>query len=162
MGIKMSVLMVTDEQIYNFIQYPQALETLLNETIPSLSEENCFLSDYWDALHYILTPEINQTELPLAALKKGDVYYSDGLSDPAHAIYTKTTKDLAEELKKLSRSELTERCNLGRTIKHHVYRNRYATGDEEELLDYFGTLRNFVNKAVIENKGLVFTCYEDW
>jgi Domain of unknown function (DUF1877) len=168
MGIKMSILKVSDEQIHNFIKHPNQLENLLNKTISSLSKENCFLSDFWDGLHYLLTAEMDNNELPLSALKKGDVYYSKGLSDPAHAIYNVTTRNFAKELNRLSESKLRERHNPQKILEAQVYPGRlwlfpnYYDDTFSELLGNFLSLRNFTIEAVKEDKGLIFCRYEDW
>ena len=168
MGISVSAVMATDEQIREFRENPSRLEDLLNRTIPSGGEEVCYLGDFWDALHYVLTEGGDRSELPLCVLKRGDVRYSKGLSDPAHAVYSATVRALAGELQGLSESILRERFDLPKMLEARVYPGRLwvfpdlADDTFRELMSYFRGLRDFATEAAREEKGLVFCRYEDW
>ena len=168
MGISMSAVMTTDDQIRDFRQNPSRLEDLLNRTIPFESKDVCYLADFWDALHYVLTEGADGSELPLCVLKRGDVKYSEGLSDPAHAIYSATVRALAGELRGLSESTLRERCDPRKMFEARVYPRRLWVSPDladdtfRELMSYFRALRDFATEAARENRGLVFCRYEDW
>jgi hypothetical protein len=167
MGISMSVLMITDDQIRDFSQSPSRLEDLLNRTIPFVSKDLCYLADFWDGLHYVLTAGPDGAEVLLGVLKRGDVKYSKGLSDPAHAIYSATVRALAEELQGLSESRLRARFDPRKMLEACVYPGRMwvfpdlADDTFRDLMSYFRRLRDFATEATRENKGLVFCRYED-
>ncbi|MCP4604442.1 MAG: DUF1877 family protein [Proteobacteria bacterium] len=178
MGISISVLMATDDQIREFKAEPSRLENLLDRTISRDSDDLCRLLDYWDALHFMLTDQGRNTELPLAALKTGEVSYSD-LSDPAHAIYSGTTKAFSRCLQELASSTLRQRFDLSkmadggarvrtmypspRGILGRIWANGSYTDETfEELMTFLRDLREFVVQAAEQNKGLIFCRFEDW
>ncbi len=177
MGISISVLMASDDQIRDFIAQPSRLEDLLNSTIPYTTEDCCYLANCWHGLHYLLTGEITGGDLPLCALRRGEVTFA-GLSDPTHAIYSKTAEAFAGELSKLSEAILRKRFDPlkvpgpgrgGRPILPAPGEDRYrelllnsAEGTFRELLTYFSGLRDFSLRAAEKNMGLLFCRYEDW
>jgi len=166
MGISISVLMATDAQIRDFRAQPSGLENLLNRTIPYSTEDKCYLADCWHGLHYLLTGEVKGGELPLCALRWGEVTFT-GLSDPTHAIYRDTANAFARELSKLSESTLWERFDpnkvpiagrRGRPIivpalAKHIF---------PELLSYFFRLQKFSIRAAEKDMGLLFCRYEGY
>ena len=176
MGISLSVLMATDDQIRDFRAQPSRLEDLLNRTIPYTTEDCCYLADCWHGLHYLLTGEVKGGELPWCALRRGEVTFT-GLSDPTHAIYSKTAKAFARELSKLSESTLRNRFDPlkvprpgrgGRPIlpapDEDKYRKLLLSSAEDtfrELISYFSSLRKFSLRATEKNMGLLFCRYED-
>ena len=179
MGISISVLMATDDQIRNFIAQPSLLENLLNRTISYhyVSEDCCYLANSWHGLHYLLTGEVNGGELPLCALRRGEVRFT-GVSDPTHAIYSKTAKAFARELSELSESKIRERFDPlkvpragrgGRPVlpdpDAEKYRKLLLTFAEEtcrELISYFSSLRELSLRAAEKDMGLLFCRYEDY
>ena len=132
MGKSLSVLMITDEQIQDFV----------------------------------LTRGKGGAALPMGALKQGDVHYVKGLSDPAHAISSATTKALTAELQSLPEPSLRERFDPPKMLEAGVYTGRLwrppADGSFNELMGYFRRFRDFATEAAKEGKGLVFCRYEDW
>ncbi len=178
MGISMAVLMTTDAQLRRFERETDELEDLLDRTISRDSDDLCLLLDYWDALHFMLTDQGRNTELPLAALKTGEVSYSD-LSDPAHAIYSGTTKAFSRCLQELASSTLRQRFDLSkmpdggarvqtmypspRGILGRIWAiGSYTDKNFEELMTFLRDLREFVVRAAEQNKGLIFCRFEDW
>jgi len=177
MGISISVLMATDDQIHDFIAQPSQLEDLLNRTIPFTTGDYCYLSNCWHGLHYLLTGEVEGGELPLCALRRGEVTFAD-LSDPTHAIYSKTAKAFARELSDLSEPILRKRFNPlkvprpgrgGRPIlpapDNDKYRKLLLSNAEDtfrELISYFSGLREFSLRAAEKDMGLLFCRWEDW
>jgi hypothetical protein len=93
MGISMSAIMVTDDEIHNFIEHPERLEELLNRIIPRHGPDECYLLGSWRRL---------EPFLPQGTFSIGDVEYSEGLSDATHALYSSTTKTLATRISELS------------------------------------------------------------
>ena len=101
-----------------------------------------------------------------------------GLSDPTHAIYSKTTKAFARELSNLSESTLRNRFDPlrvprpgrgGRPIlpapDEDKYRKLLLSTAEvtfRELVSYFSSLRKFSLRAAEKDMGLLFCRYEDW
>ncbi len=172
MGISLSVLKVIDDHIRRFDESPKLLEALLVETIAHGSSSRCYLADYWDGLDFLLTEGQDKPELPLCALKRGDVAYVD-TSDPTHAIFSTTTHALARVLSLLDESTLRARFNPQRMLNEGgdgrtVYPGRLwvfpnlAEATFRELMFYFSRLRDFTAQASEENKGLLFHRYEDW
>lgn len=170
MGISTSVLFVTDEQIQEFTKHPIDAENLFIGCINFGTEKCCHLHQYWNRLHYLLTGEVEGGDLPLCALKRGDVTYA-GVLDPTHAIYSTTTKALSQELNTLSEQKLSERFDPSRTITsggHPVYPGRLWLNPKQtettsrELISYFGRLRDFAVRAARQDKGLLFCRYEDF
>ena len=169
MGISMCVLSVRDEQIVDFIKRPSDAEDLFIGCINFDEEECCHLHDYWDGLNYLLTGEAGGGDLPLGAIKRGDVAYPGAV----HAIYHTTTAALAQELITLSEPELRERFDPARMSKaakrgRAVYPGRLwlfpglADDTFRDLMSYFGSLRDFTARAARNGKGLLFHRYEDF
>jgi hypothetical protein len=131
MGISMSVIMVTDDEIRDFVEHPDRLEELLNRTIPYHGPDECYLLSYWRALERFVPP---------GTFSGGDVTYSEGLSDPPHALYSSTTKALAKVLSEQSGYMM----------------------DDPEKQRAFQRLGNFASEAARQGKGLIFCRYEDW
>lgn len=168
MGISTCVLFVTDEQIQDFTKDPSDAADLFVGCINFDEEECCHLHDYWDGLHYLLTEEAEGGDLPLGAIKRGDVTYAGAM----HAIYHTTTKALAQELNTFSERELRERFDPARMSKaasggRPVYPGRLwlypglANDTFRDLMYYFGGLRDFTARAARNGKGLLFHRYED-
>ena len=53
MGISVSVVMATDEQMQAFIAQPDAMHH--SPILIPLAQDKCYLADHWDILHYLLT-----------------------------------------------------------------------------------------------------------
>ncbi len=169
--------MASDDQIRDFRSQPSRLEDLLNRTIPYTTEDCCYLANSWHGLHYLLTGEVKGGELPLCALRRGEVTFT-GLSDPTHAIYSKTAKAFARELSELSESTLRKRFDPlkvprpgrgGRPIlpapDADKYRKLLLSCAEEtcrELISYFSSLREFSLRAAEKDMGLLFCRWEDF
>jgi hypothetical protein len=169
----MKVTMVTDEQIRDFNKEASRLDELLKTTFHRY-EDYCYLTDYWDGIHYLLTGAAENSELPLSALKKGDVAFSNDVDfskrypESTHVIYSSTVKTLAAELYHLTESTLRQRFDKPRMLELNVYPGRlWLFPDREdssfrELMFYYSRLRDIVAKAAQQNKGLLFCRYEDW
>lgn len=167
MGISVSILTVTDEQIRGFAKDVDGLERLFSGVASNLRA--CHLHDFWDGLHFVLTAESGDA-LPLAAIKRGDFHYR-GVGDPAHAIFAATTAALAQELSALSEPVLRARFDPPRMLRGPdgtmVYPGRLWTpGGEDrvfdELMDYFTRLRDYAAAAARTGNGLLLSRYEDW
>jgi len=176
----MAVLIATDADIASYQEEPAVLEALLNRVISARSDEMCNLSDSWDALHFLLTSPDRREELPMAALKKGEVTFR-GLSDPAHAIYSDTARRWSTEMDALGNDTLRERFDrglarraadypsprglLGRMWGVHAMRPMSPRDIDEafrELAGFLDLLRHFSARAVAHASGLVFCRWEDW
>ena len=171
MGISVSVVTATDDEIRAFPGADGELEAALNSRI-RLGEDECYLEDYWDGLHYLLTGEAKSGELPLSVLKGGDVRYS-GVEDPVHAIYSATVKGLAKELHALPETVMRERFDPPTMLKagaggRPLYPGRYwlspvpNEGMFRVLMSQFRKLRDYVTAAAAEDMGLFICRYEDW
>ncbi len=168
MGISTCVIFVTDEQIQAFKKRPRDAEDLFIGCINFDEEKGCHLHDYWDGLNYLLTGEADEGDLPLGAIKRGDVTYPEDM----YAIYHATTKALAQELNTLSERDLRERFDLEKMSKaasggRALYPGRYwlfpelADDTFRDLMSYFRGLRDFTERAAKNGKGLLFSRYED-
>jgi len=162
MGTSMSLYLCSDAQIRGFSEDVN----LVNEFLDGApSRGDCYLADFWDGLHYLLTGDTR--DLPLAALKIGDVEFR-GASDATHAIFSRTAKALAEELQTLSEETLWGRFDPRKMVEARVYPIRpwlfpeYAESTFRELMFYFDRLRNVAVAASREEYGLLFSRYEDW
>lgn len=165
----MKATMVTDEQIRDLSEDSSRADELLNITFHSY--EGCYLADYWDGIHYMLTGGRESSALPLSVLKKGDVEFSSDVdfskryTESTHAIYSTTIKALEVELQHLTESVLQERYNK---LDSNLYPGRFwGSPDHDgsgfrELMFYYNRLRDIIAKAATQNTGLVFYRYEDW
>jgi len=173
MGISMKAIMVTDGQILGLCESTSQLD----KTVQALfrgHDDDCYLADYWDGIHYVLTAGNENSNLPLSALKRGDVEFSGDVAfskrqpESTHAIYSTTVRDLAIALRQITESTLRERFNKPRMLELNIYPGRlWAFPDHEddgfrELMLYYSRLRDLVAKAAGQNKGLFFIRYEDW
>lgn len=164
MGISMSIFSVTDAQINQFSQDPSQIDAFIHSTP---NRRGCYLADFWDGLHFLLNREYDSRELPLAALKVGDVAYQ-GVSDQLHAIFSHTAQAFAVELQSLSTTTLQERLDLGKMVEARVYPIRpwlfpeHRESTFRELMFYFDRLRDIAVEASAGGQGLLFSRYEDW
>lgn len=164
MGISMSVHKLTDARLAELGEDASRAKDLLRE-LPSPGE--CYLADFWDGVHFLLTGSPDAGELPLAALKVGDVRLGGG-AEATHAIFSRTARALAAELRDLSEATLRTRFDPPRMVEARVYPIRpwmYPEPAEltfRELMSYFERLRRIAAEAAEEGQGLLFTRYEDW
>ncbi|HEU0180413.1 MAG TPA: DUF1877 family protein [Blastocatellia bacterium] len=164
MGISMSLYLCDDAQIREFSDDVNRVEDFI---IRSPNRGDCYLADFWDGIHYLLTSGTDTRDLPLAALKTGDVEFRGGAS-ATHAIFSETAKAFAEELQSLSEQTLRERFDPGRMLEARVDPIRpwlfpeHAESTFRDLMFYFDRLRNIASAASREGQGLLFTRYEDW
>src|SRR5262245_44625099 len=117
MGISMSVYQCTDAQIHDFSQDVSRLNNFLSQ---SPGRGDCYLADFWDGLHYLLTRGVESPALPLTALKVGDVAVQ-GATEATHAIFNRTTQRFAGELQSLSEAALRERFDPGQMVEARIY-----------------------------------------
>ncbi|MFQ5572415.1 MAG: hypothetical protein ACE5G0_22300, partial [Rhodothermales bacterium] len=176
-GISMSVMMVTDEQIRDFEKHPDRADDLCNRLIPYGDEDACCrLFGWWRSIHDVLTEGRDASDLPFCVLHRGEVTFNP-VSDPTWAIYSPTAKALAEALQPLSESQLRELCaSQGERYKLEIERakERGATAYQgvdpdalwvshfRELMQYVFNFRDFAVEAARRHRGLLFCRYEDW
>ena len=171
MGISVSVLSATDDEIRAFPGVGGELDVALGRRI-ARGEDECYLADYWDGLHYLLTGQASGGELPLSVLKRGDVRYS-GLDDPVHALFSDTVRALAAAMQALPEAVLRERFDPptmstagegGRPLYPGRYWLSLSSCDEmfRELMSQFRKLRDYASAAAAAGKGLLVCRYEDW
>ena len=164
MGKSVSVVMATDEQMQAFIAQPGTMHH--SPILSPRAQDNCYLADHWDALHYLLTRGPLGAALPMGAIKHGEFEFRD--EDPSHGITSATTKEFAAALSALSRADLEERYDPRDMRKNSVYPGRFwinadrAVGIDDETAAYFNRLRDFAARAAEAGKGLIFGRYEDW
>jgi hypothetical protein len=60
MGISISIYPVTDSQISRFGQDPSQIDEFINSTP---NHRGCYLTDFWDGLHFLLTGRPDSAEL---------------------------------------------------------------------------------------------------
>lgn len=171
MGISVSVVTATDDEIRAFPGADGELEAALSRRIAH-GEDVCYLADYWDGLHYLLTGEAQGGEAPLSVLKWGDVRYS-GLDDPVHALFSNTVRALAGAVLALPETVLRERFDPPTMMTvgeggRPLYPGRYwlsstpGDGVFRALMSHLGKLRDYVSAAAAADEGLLVCRYEDW
>ena len=165
MGISVSIVAATDEELREFRADPRKLEDMLSRTIPYSGDDRCYLADHWDALHYLLTSGPEGDAPPLDAIKRGEIEFR--AEDRTHGVSSASTKALAAALERVSETELHERFDPTEMREKSVYSGRFwvfpGLADEvfEETMNYFRGLRGFATKAAEAGKGLIFCRYED-
>lgn len=164
MGISMSLYLCDDAQIRDFSEDVNRVRDFL---IRSPNRGDCYLADFWDGIHYALTSGTDTRDLPMAALKAGDVGFWGGV-EATHAIFSGTAKVFAERLQTLTEETLRQRFDPGKMVEARVYPIRpwlypkHAESTFRELMFYFDRLRNVAVTASREGCGLLFSRYEDW
>jgi uncharacterized protein DUF1877 len=162
MGISMSVYRVTDAQIRDFSEDVSRVADFLDRA----GRGECYLADFWDGVHFLLTGGPDAGELPLSALKVGDVEFRGGY-EPTHAIFRPMAQSFAAELQGLSEAALRERFDPREMAEARVYPIRpwlfpeHAESTFRELMFYFGRLHNAAAEASVKGHGLLFSRYED-
>lgn len=173
MGISVSVLYVSDEQIQGFNDKRQDASELFIGCTGFSEPECCHLHDHWDGINYLLTGDSDSTKLPLCAIKWGNMLYPTGVGDKIHALYPPTTRALAEALAPISQSRFKERFDLEAMSKagpggRPLHPGRpwlfpeLADDSFRDLWTYFDSFRNFVAAAAENDNGLLFCRYEDY
>jgi len=158
----MSVIPCSDSSI-DALAADSTRSKILEGPLPA---DACYLADYWDGLHFLLTRGSGETRLPCAALKVGDVSFRTG-TEPAHAIWSSTAAAFARELENLTEATLRQRFDMQAMLKAGVYPIRtwafpeFAEGAFREAMVYFERLREVVMKAVARGEGLLILRYED-
>lgn len=166
MGISVSIVAATDEEMREFRADARKLEDMLSRTIPYSGDDRCYLADHWDALHYLLTGGPQGDAPPLDAIKRGEIEFRG--EDRTHGVSSAATKALAAALERISEAALNERFDPKEMREKSVYPGRFwvfpglANQIFEETMGYFGGLRDFAAKAAEAGKGLIFCRYEDW
>lgn len=168
MGMSISVLAATDEQIRAFRAAPSAIDAIIAAHGP----DSCDLWDYGDGVHYLLTGHAAAGSLPLGVLKAGTTTFADA-ADPTHALHGAMTAALAEALQRLGPDDLRRRFDPpammtagegGRPIYPGRYWTPHASSDRvfAEVWAVFERFRAFVAGAAARGEGLVVCRYEDW
>src|SRR6266545_2995096 len=152
MGKSETVVMVTDDQIRDFVKKPSRLQDFVREAIALIRDPRCcHLFDWWAIIHYAITDGVPNAPLPLGAIRRGDVQYS---KEPAHALYTATVKALAEKLKEITDSSVKKTLDA-RDMKTMVYPGRYWVSPQlaagGEFLGELHGFREFANRAASQN-----------
>jgi hypothetical protein len=171
MGISTAVVAVTDREILEFVEQPALADAAFSGAASFDRERCCHLHDHWAALHYLLTRTADGGELPLAAIRRGDLTIP-GATDPTHAILSGTARSLAAALDAVTEAELRGRFDPAAMLTAGpggtpIYPGRLwcfptlAEGTLAELMADLARLRDFVSRAAREGKGLVFCRYED-
>ena len=166
MGISLSVTTATDAQLLSFEREPQALAAHLRAM--ARTEDCCYLTDYWDGIHYVVAGGTVAGDLPLAALKKGEISYSASSLEPVHGIRAATAHAFDTQLKLLTDATLRARYDRPAMLAANVYPGRLwlpLTPDDssfDALLFYLNRLRAIASRASNASLGLIFSRYEDW
>ena len=167
MGISTSVLMASDEQIREFQINPEKREVFLTNIIGYFHMDKCYLANQAGRISALIVIETDNENPAFNALRSGDVKYKDA-SDPTHAIFSATVREVATALGGILESPKSKYDDprkrsalFDRLRKNWVFRNS-SDMDFDELLTYFNRLREFVMDAAEKNMGLVICEYEDW
>lgn len=165
MGISESIKLATDIEIRQLSEDAGRDRDVLNW--PE-SQADCHLTDFWDVLHFLLAGSRDARELPLAALKVGDIALVGDANDleAAHAILSTTAKAFADEVAALSASDLHARFDPEAMKAEGVWSGRFWAFPElaesvfREMLVYYDRLRIVALQAAERGDGLIFYRYE--
>ena len=161
MGISLSVYSISDVEIKSLAEDPARLIEFTRS-----SADACFLADFWDGIHFLMTDGLKNQSLPCGAIKVGDVTFRKG-SEPAHAILSDTAREFAREIARLTDATLRKRFDMDAMVKAKIYPGRtwlfseYSEQSYQETMFYFGRLRQVAKLASDGGKGLLFERYED-
>jgi hypothetical protein len=166
MGISESIKLATDMEIRQLSEDAGRVRGVLDW--PD-SWADCHLTDFWDVLHFLLAGSRDARDLPLAALKVGDIALvgdADSL-ESAHAILSTTAKSFAERVAAHSTSDLRARFDPdAMKAAAGVWSGRFwafpelAEGVFREMLVYYDRLRLVTLHAAERREGLIFYRYE--
>lgn len=168
MGISMRAVMVTDEHIRDLSKNANPHQSLINLFH---KPDFCYLADYWDGIHFMLTGAREASQSPLSVLKKGDVEFSDdadfsiGYKESTHAVYSAKIAAFDAELRQITEPLLSERHNQ---LNSSFYPGRFWREPDadgrffREIMAYYKRLRDIAETAAKQNMGLIFYRYEDW
>lgn len=171
MGISMTIVTATDDEIVHYQAHAKELDALLTRL--DTARPSVYLDGYWRALDDLLTQDGSQTHLPYSALKIGDVYYQD-TEDYVHAIFSRTANALAMALAETPREQVqqvvenkwrrhianakNDKSTLGQWVP-----SRAAIEQEiGELWFYLSKYRDICAQASTAGRGLLFWRWEDW
>ena len=145
-----------------FEEQNSRLEAAREEFSPPMPE--CFdIDKSWQAIHFLLTGQVEGGSPPLAWVVLGDAelpdvgsYARDG--DPLRMLSAAQVQTIAQELVNISAEQLLSRATVAEMIAKDVH---YVSEDEMTERDYishhYERLRNFYTEAA-ERKNAVLVC----
>lgn len=177
MGISVSAMMVTDEQIRQFTEQPGSSDAVSNKLIPAGNQNACcYLFGYWSSICDVLTARQPTDAWPYDVLADGEVRFKQ-VDDPTWALSSEAVKIIAADMEELTEPEIQTICKpWGKSWIAEIKRAKkagataYRNSDPEkmwqreisDLASYLFRFRDFATRAAAEGKGLMFCQYEDW
>jgi hypothetical protein len=168
MGISLTLLPASDDEIRYYVSSPKAVDARF-AGIATPSAHACHLHDRWAALHFLCTGDMDDGASPLGLLKTGELEIH-GAADPTFAIFADAMTSWHTALGTLTDEEFERRCfradllhgGSGGTL---IYPGRWPDAMNDplasELRDYFDRLRQFVTTTAAQRLGAIFSRYED-
>ena len=156
MGISMAVLATPDAELRQFSKAPGRLELMLNRVIGGRGEGMVSLENRWKWAHALLAETPRDPHLPMGLLMVGDIAW-EGLSDPAHGVYSPTVRAFVDQLEGVSDPILRRR--FANAIEDGFLRRTSAFSEAAGALS---VLRSYAERAASREEGLIFCRWEDW
>jgi len=159
-GIHHVLFAVSDADLARITTEPPLVQHLFDcepgsraaNDLPRVSFE---VEDYWGALDFILTGDTDGIDGPIGFLLTwgtpiGDIDVGYG---PARALTPRQVRDVSDALAKISPESFAQRINMATLEAEGVY--HADTFLEKDLVDLYAELRAFIERAAVEQSGLV-------
>jgi hypothetical protein len=156
MGISVSFLKATDEEIRAFESRPKELDQRVTSIFGSVSLNRGYMAQFWGKVSVLIQEASGDKGRVLMGLCYGELKYK-GTSDKTWAIFSETVKAVAEACEEASRA-VPDPASARRYVEfRHGIDQHY-----EELMIYFTRFCGLVAEAAREGVGLIGAEYEDW
>lgn len=159
MSMICNLVEVDEDQINELLADPESILDFLDEVEEEGEAEIADLEKAWHGIHFLLTGSAWEGEEPLCYLVRGgkELGDEDFGYGPARLLTPDQVANWANALSNISPDDLQKRFDPAAMAKAEIYPQMWDEGDDalEYLLDYYDSLRSFLDEAKNANKGVI-------
>jgi len=169
MGMTCELRAVDEGQINEWLANPESKSGFLNEKSTSLEEDEAagtyiYIDKAWHGIHFLLTGSAWEGEEPWCYLMNGGATFHQGDPDsaPDRVLRPNQIAAWADALGAISTVELRRRFDPEAMMEAGIYPGIWDRDPKDDdtlgyLLEYYETLRSFLEQTKKENKGVIIT-----
>ena len=155
---------VDEAQINELLANPDSVHNFVEEWFEGEEIREIDLDKAWHGIHFLMTESAWEGNEPLCYLVKGgeEIGDEDVGYCPARALRPNQIADWANALSTISTDDLRRRFNPGAMMEADIYPSIWDRAPEEDdtlgyLLEYYETLRSFLERTKNGNRGAIIT-----